>query len=153
VHQHLPASPSLAEAVLCCCAGFEYCRSHILEDPNAPYKHCDHVTRDGKFGDGVCCKRPVPLDADDTRFCFYHKKKFGFLSGGAPTKKKEAPKQHKLVVAGPQVLAGTGAAGSEPQVLPLPPKMDDLWGMLVSKVPRAMEAVVDFKGIFGTSTN
>lgn len=95
------------------------------------------------------CKRPVPLDADDTRFCFFHKKKFGFLTGRVPTKKKEAPKQQKLVISGPQVLAPVAAAGgaSEPQELELPPKMDDLWGALVSKVPQSLEAAVDFKAL------
>jgi len=75
--------------------GYEFCRAHILEDPKAPFKACDFVARTGKFSDmGKPCSRPVPLDAEDTRYCFYHKNKFGIMKDMSQ-KKREASSRVK----------------------------------------------------------
>ncbi|KAF9824679.1 hypothetical protein SFRURICE_000544 [Spodoptera frugiperda] len=58
------------ECLLPVVTGRQYCYRHILRDPTAPYRQCNHT-----FGNGERCNMPAPIDSRDHRdpgLCFEH---------------------------------------------------------------------------------
>ncbi|XP_022817030.1 KAT8 regulatory NSL complex subunit 2 isoform X1 [Spodoptera litura] len=58
------------ECLLPVVSGRQYCYRHILRDPTAPYRQCNHT-----FGNGERCNMPAPIDSRDHRdpgLCFEH---------------------------------------------------------------------------------
>lgn len=53
-----------------CLDGYAYCKNHILQDPNAPYKQCTYVYNTN----GRKCTNPK-LDRKDIAYCPEHTKK------------------------------------------------------------------------------
>jgi hypothetical protein len=69
--------------------GHEFCIKHILQDPNAPFKQCSFITKQGKKR----CTNALSTKQEDTRYCNTHKQSLGFATKAVPAKekKKKAP--------------------------------------------------------------
>lgn len=68
---------------------FGFCVKHILEDPNAPWAQCEHVTK--TKNKTKQCTMPVPLKEEPPRYCSAHKQLLGLAPKKSVKKQKKAP--------------------------------------------------------------
>jgi len=62
---------------------YNFCSKHILEDPSAPFRQCEHVSKQPNKR----CTLPVPLKEDPPRYCSLHKQLLGIIPRKPPKPK------------------------------------------------------------------